>query len=308
MDNAFEELTERGKHAQEIAQTRVGYLGGSDAKMVYKVATSGAGALSATEIKRLNVCCGNSKNVSTFGGNAATERGHDFEDYMVSVFAAMDVKVEREKFMQGQKYNHFTAMAHADYYAGGTVYECKCVVGKTTEAVANSYYAQLQWYYMLGAEMVYLVHGIDANQVADIVEIPRNEGFVAMLERGCELIDAYCDSIVALDQLASVAYTDAPQDMRDMIKSITAMQDTIKSYTAQLEVLKNSLCSAMVSGGIGEIRGDVSVHYTPERTVRTIDTKKLLAVFPDVATADVYTEGQRKGYITITAKRNGQVN
>lgn len=301
--NAFEDFTNRNQHAQDIAATRVGYLGGSDAKMVYKVAMQGVGTLSKTDVKRLRVCMGIEQG-GNFAGNTYTERGHDFEDYIAGVLTAIDDRVERERFMEGKKYSHFQAMAHADYYVAGTVYECKCVEGRTTARVANDYAAQLQWYYMLGAERVILVHGTDATTIADMVEIPRNDGFVAMLERGCELIDAQCEQVAqSTEESASVAIADAPQDMRDMITTCERLQRQIKEYTDQLEAVRGRLYAAMVTGGIGDIQGEgVSVRLSAEKVVRTIDKKKLLAAFPSVATADVYTETTRKGSVTITMK------
>ena len=301
--NAFDELTARNEHAQDIAATRVGYLGGSDAKMVYKVAMNGVGTLSRTDVKRLRVCMG-IEQVCNFAGNTYTERGHDFEDYIAGVIGAIDDRVEREHFMEGKKYNHFQAMAHADYYIDGTVYECKCVEGKTTARVANDYAAQLQWYYMLGAEHVYLVHGTDADTIADMVEIPRNDGFVAMLERGCELIDAQCEQLEqSSEESMSVAIEDAPEDMRDMITTCERLQRQIKEYTEQLDAVRERLYAAMVTCGIGDIHGDsVSVRLNNEKVVKTIDKNKLLAAFPSVATADVYSETTRKGSVTITFK------
>lgn len=303
--NAFDEFTARYEHAQDIAATRVGYLGGSDAKMVYKVAMQGVGTLSKTDVKRLRVCMG-IEQVDNFAGNTYTERGHDFEDYIAGALGAIDNRFERERFMEGKKYNHFQAIAHADYYIDGTVYECKCVEGKTTARVANDYAAQLQWYYMIGAERVILVHGTDADTIAGIVDIPRNDGFVAMLELGCELIDAQCEQLSQSSsyERMSVAIEDAPEDMRDMVTKCERLQRNIKEYTEQLDAVRERLYDAMVTCGIGDIYGDgVSVRLNNEKVVKTIDKKKLLAAFPSVATADVYSETTRKGSVTITCKQ-----
>lgn len=301
--NAFDKLTARSQHAQDIAATRVGYLGGSDAKMVYKVAMQGVGTLSRTDVKRLRVCMGIEQG-GNFAGNMYTERGHDFEDYIAGVLYAIDDRVERERFMDGKKYNHFQAIAHADYYVAGTVYECKCVERKTTASVANDYAAQLQWYYMLGAERVILVHGTDKDTIADMVEIPRNDGFVAMLERGCEMIDERCDLLAqSIEENKSVALEDAPKDMRDMITTCERLQRQIKEYTDKMEEVRRRLYVAMVTCGIGDIQGGgVSVKLNAEKVVRTIDKKKLLAAFPQIATSDVYSETTRKGSVTITMK------
>lgn len=302
MANPFDELTARNEHAAEIAQTRVGYLGGSDAKMVYKVALNSIGALTTTDIKRLNICCGNIENVPTFGGTAATERGHDFEDYIAKTLPLITQRddIEREKFIEGRKYNHFTTMCHADFKVGATVYECKCVMGKTTTAVVKTYYAQLQWYYMLGVENVVLIHGSDANTIEELVPIPKNEGYVAMLERGCEIIDTYCNDITKAEELMSIPDYNAPREVQEMLRTYKQLQDKIKDYTSQAEKIKSHLYTAMISRGIGEVKGDISAKYIPDTVTRTIDKRKLLAAFPDVATADVYTESKRNGYIRVS--------
>ena len=99
------------------------------------------------------------------------------------------------------------------------MYECKCVAKKTTERVAKDYYAQLQWYYMLGAKMVYLVHGCSTTEIVDIMPIERNDGYIAMLLKGCEMIDEAVDVVCAATVTSSVSVDSMPTTMQEALAS-----------------------------------------------------------------------------------------
>lgn len=307
--NAFDAAMYRSEHAQEIAQSRVGCLGGSDAAMVIRVAErGGVEGLNATDKTRLRVCFGVEEHAN-FGGNKWTETGHNFEDTCDKLFAVIFDDIEREKLLTDTvQYQHFKSIAHADFVRGGTiVYECKCVAKKATATVANDYYAQLQWYYMLGAGCVQLVHGVAGDDTAPTIEtIDRNDGVIQQLREGLRLIDEGYASIVDTAAAAKVADTECSNDIQELLREYREIDEHIKLLQAEQAGIKSQLLDYMRENGIGSISGEVSARYTPATEVRTINKKKLLALFPDVATADIYDVTKRNGSLTMTvAKKRG---
>ena len=134
-----------------IAESRVGGLGGSDAAMVRKAATS---RLTDTDIKRLLVMVSRMP-YQGFAGNAATQAGYKFEQEVAEWFKSVKMQTEAEHELTAPLSQHFKTFAHADFWHDntGTVYECK-YSQKPTQEVIRHYYAQLQWYYLLGAKTV----------------------------------------------------------------------------------------------------------------------------------------------------------
>lgn len=204
----FEKYVNSEEHSQEIQRTRVGGLGGSDAALVYRVGLNGLAGLTNTDLKRLAVMCGLSEQVD-FGGNAYTNAGHKFEDwYEGAGFDNIDMECgeeyQREFVMEQPLAKSFKTFAHADFAEGNfmrpVVIECKFVTTKTTDEVEKTYQAQLQWYYMLGAESVTLAHGTGTVDSAEAgtefkveevktVRIERDDAFVNILLNGIRTLD-----------------------------------------------------------------------------------------------------------------------
>lgn len=304
----FDEYTERSAHQTEIESTRVGYLGGSDAHIAYRVAEVGVEGLSATDMHRLRVCFGVEKQ-NTWGGNEYTDRGHAFEDYIDKLFGTIGNEVEREAVMSGENYEHFSVIAHADFYqpTDKIVYECKCVAGKTTQKVESTYYAQLQWYYMLGAEQVMLMHGTDENTCVAIKAIDRNDGYLECMRRGLKAIDDAYDYIVSGEQAKNSV--DAEQCewafLSPDIDRYLDIQKQIDRLTEQQKHLRGVISQMMNDHGITNMRyKNVECRRTHASVVRTLDTKKVLAAYPDISNGDYYKETQRAGGIQITIHKN----
>lgn len=194
------------QHAEEIRATRVGGLGGSDAALVLKIGQSGLSALNNTDLKRLAVMLGTEEQ-EEWAGNAYTNAGHRFEDYMAAKLLKDphdgECKYAREERVEQRLAVNFKTFAHADFITtnGATVLECKYVTKtKDTEKVAQTYAAQLQWYYMLGVRKVVLVHGwgtVEDTQKGtefhpegvELREIERNDSMIEQLTAGIKLLD-----------------------------------------------------------------------------------------------------------------------
>lgn len=304
----FDEYTAREAHQQEIADTRVGYLGGSDAHIAYRVCEVGIQGLSATDTDRLKVAFGLTEE-KKWGGNKYTDRGHAFEEYMEKLFDTMGQEVEREWVMKGDTYQHFSVLAHADFYdpETKTVYECKCVVGKTTAKVEAQYYAQLQWYYMLGAEKVVLVHGTDEVTCMEMSVVERNDGYIDIMKQGLRTIDegykiltSVADKITETDDtIDSVACV--------LLRQYRDLQIKIDQLTKESNELRGKIAQYMNNKHLTNINAeDVECRITAKTQVRTLDSKKVLAAYPDIANGDYYRVTERKGGVVITCHKNNE--
>lgn len=211
--NDFDRLTYEQQHAKEIQNSRFGWFGGSDAKMLLDVYLKRRTfeTMSNTQRARFNMLMGwQAPRVGELD-TPAVRGGHAFEDYMQDKIECLlnaqglSGTLEREKCLRGKSYNYFGAMAHADYTIGGTVFELKYIYNTPTEKVAQRYECQLQWYYMLGAEAVVLVHGegcAEPFQCFRVREwyIPRDEEMITALREACEWADFVIDKEVKIRQ------------------------------------------------------------------------------------------------------------
>ena len=291
----FDEYADRQAHQAEIAATRVGFLGGSDAALAYHITECGVAGLSNTDIKRLKVLFG-CIAPTEWGGNRYTECGHDFEDYIAHYLPTyMGVQAEREKVLSGKRYAFFSTQAHADFCtADGVVYECKCVANKSTEKVLKKYYAQLQWYYMLGARMVYLVHGAASKEIADIVLVEKNDGYIALMEKGCGIIDGSVEQVCSANTNKNVIADDLPDSMRVLLSDYSQLTQQIQELDDRRNEIKEKIGNYMGEYGISNIEGECSVSITKKTVVRKIKMSEVLQDFPQVADDKYYEFQERK--------------
>lgn len=208
--NDFDKLTNAQTHAQEITGSRFGWFGGSDAKTLLDVYLKRRDFLtmSNTQRNRFEILMGWQPAPSSFE-TPATRGGHAFEDYMQdkikSLQNAVTGTLEREKVLRGDLYHYFGTMAHADYVVDERVFELKYIYNTPTAKVAERYECQLQWYYMLGARDVVLVHGegcAEPFQCFRVNEwyVPRDEEMIAALREACEWADFVIDKEVQMRQ------------------------------------------------------------------------------------------------------------
>lgn len=211
--NDFDKLTYEQQHAKEIQNSRFGWFGGSDAKMLLDVYLKRRTfeTMSNTQRARFEVLMG--WHQPRFGelNTPAVRGGHAFEDYMQDKITSLQNAqgiagtLVRERCMRGESYNYFGTMAHADYTIGDSVFELKYIYNTPTQKVAQRYECQLQWYYMLGAENVVLVHGegcAEPFQCFRVHEwyIQRDEELIAALREACEWADFVIDKAMQMCQ------------------------------------------------------------------------------------------------------------
>lgn len=303
--NEFEKMSEREAHAQEIANSRVGCLGGSDAAMVLKVGRSGIEALSNTDLKRLRVMLGMEERVD-FGGNAATKAGHDFEDYV----AELVIHTHREYRMTGGNFRHFEIIAHADFYDENTrgVIECKNVQKLSSAAVLKRYYAQLQWYYLLGADVVHLLHGRGMEQPFEVESfnfVPKNAQTVAELSKGLLLIDDYCDKIL-LDRVVAQENT-MSDTLADLVRKFADQKVFADEASKKLDEIRTEIFEYMQENELTTIKhaelGVVS--FKKSSVTRKLDTDKVLQIYPELQNdPTLWKTSNVKASVSINLKKS----
>ena len=313
--NEFEQLSAAKAHAEEIKTSRVGGLGGSDAAMVLKVGRNGTCALSNTDIKRLCVMLG-IEEPCNFGGNAATDAGHAFEDFIAERLSLIyPLGYTREAKMIGEDFGAFKTFAHADFLtASKKVIECK-FVQDTTQNVLAKYYAQLQWYYYLGADCVTLCHGVGGVEPFDVLDytfldVPRDESAVEAIRDGLRLILEYCQNEQAGSAPVEV---DMQAKQRKLVRKYFTRKRKVDKMTAEMEQIKTELQAEMEAGNIAKVSGALDsettavVTFRKGSTRRTLDTTKALARYPELnEQGDLWKTTTAKSSLTIQIKETKQ--
>ena len=275
-------------HAKEIKQTRVGGLGGSDAALVLRVATKGLAGLTATDLKRLCVMCGTYVQ-DDLGGNAYTNAGHAFEDYAE---ANLGKNYQRELVMTQKLALNFKTFAHADFaYINGKdtqVVECK-FVQQTTARVVAKYYAQLQWYYMLGAKSVRIYHGTGNAEPFEVIDthlenVERDEEIINLLLKGIKLLDDALSSGWRPEPVEKEVLSNTPE----VVQKAFAEMEEIKNMEAELKARKDAAAGTLKQyledWGFTGILAEGTKHqviYTKGSVSKTFDAAAFLKDHPE---------------------------
>lgn len=275
------------KETRIIAESRVGGLGGSDAKLVLK---AGQGlAFSKTDITRLGVMMGKTPFVG-FGGNAATEAGHKFEGYFEQFLKDAKAVYERERELV---YQHSLALsykvfAHADFAVSKdgelVIYECK-YSQVATEEVAEKYKAQLQWYYLLGADRVVLVHGrgsVEPFDVEDVkmMTIEREDDIIDTLRVGLCAVEEYINSEdfngLEWDEEAKAVNADE-LPIFGLIEEMVEIKTKIATLETRMKELSEALASYRdETNDYRTINAEnVQITYVSASERRSLDAKKV---------------------------------
>ena len=299
-------------HQQEIQNTRVGGLGGSDAAIVLKIATQGLAALTATDLKRLCVMTGQMAQ-DDFGGNIYTNAGHAFEEYAEYVLP-MGEQYVREMYIEKPLADKFKTFAHADFafvdVSGLNVVECK-YVQKPTAKVIDTYFAQLQWYYMLGAQKVFLYHGtgeVDPFCVEEcnLVEIERDDKTVEMLLQGVKILNDALREGWLPDVPDKMAVEDTPAAIRAAFAELEAVKAEEKAIaerkSAAQKVLKEFCEDMCLTGIYSNEEKKAQIVYTKATTGKTFDSAKYLAMHPEINEEDTpqyFKETKRAASVSL---------
>ena len=217
--------------------------------------------------------------------------------------------------MIGEDLGAFKTFAHADFLtASKKVIECK-FVQDTTQNVLARYYAQLQWYYYLGADCVTLCHGVggvEPFEVADytFLDVPRDESAVEAIHNGLRLIFEYCQNEQAGGAPVEV---DMQAKQRKLVRKYFTRKRKVDALTAEIEQIKAELQAEMEAGNIAKVSGALDsentavVTFRKGSTRRTLDTTKALAKYPELnEQGDLWKTTTAKSSLTIQIKEAKQ--
>ena len=293
----------RERH-QEVARTRKGGFGGSDAEMFYMVALKGLIALnSITYKKRIRVAKGLDEFQSTIK-TPEMQKGHEFEYwYSEQSFAPI---AQREGLIVNNTFaRNFSTLAHADFLGDGEVWELKCV--SDPDEAENDYFEQLQWYYMLGADMVWLVvcdsraESFEAGCRMPVL-VERDENVISFLREGISILDKNWNNIdlTLPDEVSSHDLMPTEKTAALILKTCLSQ---IKEYERQAEQAKETLKNWMEANNIQKIYNEeYSITFFPESTTVTLDKSKLFKAHPEISEQDFLKVSPKKSYIKIQLK------
>ena len=296
------------QHAEEIRQTRVGGLGGSDAAILLRIGQAGLSALTATDNNRLCVMLGLIP-VGSFGGNVYTAAGHKFEDWVEEMKPWDEKPYDREAVLEMPFAKNFKTFAHADfsYAKTGVVVECKFVQAET-DKVLQQYHAQLPWYYMLGAKEVYLMHGRGNVAPFEVEEnalrhVDRDQNAIDTMLNGIKILDDALESGWQPAQLEKVTVEETPEIVRKAFEEM----DAVKMQEAELKARKDVATAVLkaycedwgLSGIVRAGENKRQAIYTKAGVTRTLDVEKLRKEHPEIDYEQYYKETKRAASITF---------
>ena len=229
-----------------------------------------------------------------FGGNIYTNAGHAFEEYAEQVLPFGGGTYEREKYITQPLADKFKTFAHADFafvdVSGLNVIECK-YVQKPTAKVIDTYFAQLQWYYILGAQKVFLYHGtgeVDPFCVEEcnLVEIERDDKTVEMLLQGVKILNEALREGWLPEAPDKMAVNDTPELVQKAfveMKEIKAEEAALKARKDKAAAILKEWCETFSLTGIySNAEKKAQIVYTKATTGKTFDSAKYLSDHPEI--------------------------
>lgn len=307
----------KNQHQQEIENTRVGGFGGSDAAMFLRIAKKGGvEGLSNTDLYRIAVAMGIKPYVPV-PVTEAMQAGHTFEDSYERYLKDSGRSHKREvKLIAECQPENFHIFAHADFTFDGKVYktndtfifvhECKYIQDQSTtvEEVAKNYQAQLQWYYLMGAEYVKLIRGYgDPNHPKmEIFEVDEDETLIDELKLGIRLLDeAISDGWVPkIEEEYAAAMS---EKMQNIIADYERLKFEKSAIDEKLEELQKQIVEYMTIGNVAKINASLgTISRTADSVVESFDSKKFEKENPDVYKQYI-KKSTRKGSLRYTMNK-----
>lgn len=306
----------KNQHQQEIQSTRVGGFGGSDAAMFLRIAKKGGvEGLSNTDLYRIAVAMGIKPYVPV-SPTEAMNNGHIFEDSYERMLKDSIWTVDREvKLIAECQPANFRIFAHADFVINGKsavkkfliVHECKFIQDeeKTVDVVAETYKAQLQWYYMLGVvEYVDLIRGYGdpEHPSTQSLIIEKNEDIIDALKLGIRLLDdAISDGWVPeIEEEFACAMS---EKMQNIIHDYEKLKFQKSAIDQKLEELQKQIVEYMTIGNVAKINGILgTISRTADSVVESFDSKKFEKENPELY-RNYIKKSTRKGSLRYTINK-----
>ena len=304
------------KHQQEIENTRVGGFGGSDAAMFLRIAKKGGvEELSNTDLYRIAVAMGIKPYVPV-SPTEAMQNGHIFEDSYARMLKDSIWAVDREvKLIAECQPANFRIFAHADFVINGKsavkkflfVHECKFIQDeeKTVDVVAETYKAQLQWYYMLGVvEYVDLIRGYGdpEHPSTQSLIIDKDEDIIDSLKLGIRLLDeAISDGWVP--EIEEEYASAMSEKMQNIIHDYERLKFQKSAIEEKLEELQKQIVEYMTISNVAKINGTLgTISRTADSVVESFDSKKFEKENPELYNKYI-KKSTRKGSLRYTMNK-----
>ena len=305
-------------HQQEIENTRVGGFGGSDAALFLRIAKKGGVEdLSNTDLYRIAVAMG-IKPYAPVPVTEAMNNGHIFEESYAKMLEESGINFKREvKLIAECQPANFHIFAHADFAIMGKIYdkpnekfqivnECKFIADeeKCIEEVAETYKAQLQWYYMLGVEYVDLVRGYgDPMQpVVQRMVIDKDEDIIDTLKLGIRLLDEAISDGWAPEIEEEFACA-MSEKMQNIIADYERLKFEKSAIDDKLEELQKQIIEYMSIGNVAKINATLgTISRTADSVVESFDSKKFEKENPEIY-RNYIKKSTRKGSIRYTINK-----
>ena len=296
---------EQQKQKREIVETRKGGFGGSDARMFYKVGLKGLSALSDTDKRRIAVALGQAECIE-IPATEAMEAGNEFERWLRSKYSEengweSNYKLESDFI----KPRNFKIFAHADFYdiENDIVIEAKYTASDLKTTISD-YMPQLQWYYLLGVDKVYLVKGYQDEpfELYDEKFIERDDKFIEILRNGISLIDDFCNDFVYKEKDEWTTFDLMPHEQAAAEVMFNYLSQ-IKKMEEEVEKQKAIMLDLMLKNGVKSLKSDgYTLTVVPESIRSTFDKSKLLKEHPEINESDYLKTSIVKPYLKITLK------
>lgn len=328
-------------HKADVISTRVGCLGGSDAKMLAQI--DNLGSIPASAYKRLAVCKGLVSQESMT--NRAMEYGDFVEQKVFELLSKGDEEhYESNPCWVSEKYSrkNVKCIDHVDVthtdFENQTIYIWEVKASKyATNAVRQEYKAQLFHHTLFGREKcselgrkwrckVYLAHyntdGLDLEQDftfdedrLTIQEVKFN-GRLFDMDNAMDLVDNFLETFDFYSENEIISAQYLPEKIHEQFASIANAMREIKEREERVNDFKKKLYEFMVQKGIKSVSGE---DYTfsvvmPSQSI-SFDAKAYLAEMdekhPRVAKKlrEQYKKTTNKnGYLAIKVKPNNSKN
>lgn len=310
-------MKELENHQQEIENTRVGGFGGSDAALFLRIAKKGGvEGLSNTDLYRIAVAMGLKPYVPV-PVTEAMQNGHVFEDSFARYLDAQGKPYQREvKLMAKKQPKNFKIFAHADFTFDGKVYntnntfifvhECKFIQDTTTtvEEVAKNYQAQLQWYYLMGAEYVDLIRGYSEPEypIFQRLAIDKDEDIIDALKLGIQILDNAISEgwVPEIEEEYASAMS---EKMQNIIADYERLKFEKSAIDEKLDELQKQIVEYMTIGNVAKINASLgTISRTADSVVESFDSKKFEKENPDLY-KNYIKKSTRKGSIRYTINK-----
>ena len=258
----------------------MGGFGGSDAAMYINIAKKGGvEGLSNTDLYRIAVAMGIKPYVPV-PVTEAMQNGHIFEDSYEKMLKDSGVNFDREvKLVAKKQPKNFKIFAHADFVCDNNyVEECKFIQDeeKNDQDVAETYKAQLQWYYMLGVEYVDLIRGYgnpEYPSTQDLI-IDEDENIIDNLKLGIQILDdAISDGWVPeIEEEYAAAMS---EKMQNIIADYERLKFEKSAIDEKLDELQKQIIEYMTIGNVAKINGTLgTISRTADSVVESFDSTK----------------------------------